>query len=220
MDWIAIGLTLKLALCTTSILFVLGMPLAYWLATTNWRGRFLIDAIVTLPLILPPTVLGFYLLIATGPNGWLGSYFERIFDSRLAFSFAGLLLGSVLYNLPFAVRPFVAAFERMDRKLIEASWCLGESNWRTFWRITFPLSWPGILSGLILTFAHCVGEFGVVLMIGGNIPGVTRTLSISIYDDVQALDYASAARTSFWLVLFSMIVLSCVHLLSRRGGQR
>ncbi|WP_339742762.1 molybdate ABC transporter permease subunit [uncultured Rubinisphaera sp.] len=220
MDWIAIGLTLKLALCTTSILFVFGLPLAYWLATTNWRGRFLIEAIVTLPLILPPTVLGFYLLIATGPNGWLGNAYERTFGSRLAFSFTGILLGSVLYNLPFAVRPFIAAFERMDRKLIEASWCLGESNWQTFWRITFPLSRPGILSGLILTFAHCIGEFGVVLMIGGNIPGVTRTLSISIYDDVQALDYASAGRTSFWLVLFSMIVLSCVHLLSRRGGPR
>ncbi|TWT62965.1 molybdate ABC transporter permease subunit [Rubinisphaera italica] len=220
MDWIAIGLTLKLALCTTSILFVLGIPLAYWLASTNWRGRFLIEAIVALPLILPPTVLGFYLLIAMGPQGWLGNSYERFFDSRLPFSFAGILLGSVLYNLPFAVRPFVAAFERMDRKLIEASWCLGESNWRTFWRITFPLSWPGILSGLILTFTHCIGEFGVVLMIGGNIPGVTRTLSISIYDDVQALDYASASRTSFWLILFSIIVLCCVHLLSQRGGQR
>ncbi len=220
MDWMAIGLTLKLAICTTSILFVLGIPLAYWLATTNWRGRFLIEAIVSLPLILPPTVLGFYLLIATGPQGWLGNTYERIFGSRLAFSFAGILLGSVLYNLPFAVRPFIAAFERMDRKLIEASCCLGESNWRTFWRITFPLSWPGILVGLILTFAHCIGEFGVVLMIGGNIPGVTRTLSISIYDDVQALDYTSAGRTSFWLVLFSMIVLSCVHLLSRRGDRR
>jgi len=218
MDWNAIGLTLKLAVCTTAILFTLGMPLAYWLATTCWRGRFLIESLVALPLVLPPTVLGFYILLATGPKSVVGQTYEQVTGSLLPFTFPGILLGSLLYNMPFAVRPFTAAFERMDRKLIEASWCLGDSKWRTFWRITFPLSWPGILSGVVLTFAHCVGEFGVVLMVGGNIPGVTRTLSIAIYDDVQALDYDSASQTALLLVVFSLIVLTVAQFLSRRGA--
>lgn len=217
MDTTAIWLTLKLAVSTTTILFVLGVPLAYWLATTRWRGRFFVESVVALPLVLPPTVLGFYILMATGPKSVVGQFYEQTTGSLLPFTFPGILLGSVLYNLPFAVRPFTAAFERLDNKLIEASWCLGESKWRTFWRITFPLSWPGILTGMVLTFAHSVGEFGVVLMVGGNIPGVTRTLSIAIYDDVQALDYASASQTALLLVIFSFIVLTVAQVLSRRG---
>lgn len=216
-DWTAILLTLQLATCTTIILFVVGLPLAYWLATTRLRGRVLVDSVVALPLVLPPTVLGFYILMATGPKSLLGQFYEQATGSLLPFTFPGILLGSVLCNLPFAVRPFTAALERIDHRLIEASWCLGESKWRTFWRITFPLSWPGILTGMILTFAHSVGEFGVVLMVGGNIPGVTRTLSIAIYDDVQALDYASASQTALALVIFSMFVLVGVQLLNRRG---
>ena len=202
MDWTAVGLTLKLASCTTVILFVVGVPLAYWLSVTRWRGRFLVESIVALPLVLPPTVLGFYILMTLGPNSLPGQAFESIFGRTLPFSFAGILLGSVLYNLPFSVRPFMAAFSRTDRKLVEASWCLGRSPWETFWRITFPLSRPGIVTGMVLTFAHSVGEFGVVLMVGGNIPGVTRTLSIAIYDDVQALDYASAGQAAMLLVGF------------------
>jgi molybdate transport system permease protein len=219
MDSTAFWLTLKLAVSTTLVLFLAGLPLAYWLATTRFRGRALVEAVVALPLVLPPTVLGFYLLMATGPNSLLGGWYERITGTLLPFSFAGILLGSVLFNLPFAVRPFAAAFSGVDRRLVEASWCLGRSRWSTFWRITLPLSWPGVLAGLMLTFAHTVGEFGVVLMVGGNIPGVTRTLSIAIYDDVQALDYASAGRTALWLVLFSLLVFFVIHAVGRRGAR-
>lgn len=218
MDTQAVGLTLKLAAATTVILFAIGLPLAYWLARTAFRGRFLIEAVVALPLVLPPTVLGFYVLLATGPNSPLGSVYQQATGSLLPFSFAGILLGSVLYNLPFAVRPFAAAFSSINPRLIEASWCLGESRWRTFSRVTLPLCWPGVLAGLVLTFAHTVGEFGVVLMVGGNIPGVTRTLSIAIYDDVQALDYASASRTAVVLVGFALVVLCITQVLGRRGA--
>lgn len=216
MDFTAIWLTLKLASATTLILALIGLPLAYWLAMSSWRGKFLVESVVALPLVLPPTVLGFYVLMATGPNSAFGSLYERVTGSLLPFSFPGILLGSILYNLPFAVRPFMAAFAGMNRRLIEASWCLGESRWRTFWRVTMPLCWPGVLTGLVLTFAHTVGEFGVVLMVGGNIPGVTRTISISIYDDVQALNYASAGQTALGLVIFSLVVLCLAHVLGRR----
>jgi len=215
----AVEVTFKLAFCTTAILLALGLPLAYWLATTSSRWRFVVESVVALPLVLPPTVLGFYLLVATGPHSTVGGWYGGLTGSTLPFTFAGILLGSVLFNLPFAVRPFTAAMQATDRSLVEASWCLGRSKWQTFWRVIFPLSWPGILAGLVLTFAHSVGEFGVVLMIGGNIPGVTRTLSVSIYDDIQALDYQSAGRTSWWLVVFALLVLTAVQALtrSRRG---
>lgn len=216
MDVTAIWLTLKLATATTVILAAVGLPLAYWLAMSSWRGKFLVESVVALPLVLPPTVLGFYVLMATGPKSPLGQFYEQATGTLLPFSFPGILLGSVLYNLPFAVRPFTAAFAGMNRRLIEASWCLGESRWRTFWRVTLPLCWPGVLTGLVLTFAHTVGEFGVVLMVGGNIPGVTRTLSIAIYDDVQALNYASASQTAFGLVVFSLVVLCVAHVLGQR----
>jgi molybdate transport system permease protein len=216
-DWQAVRLTLQLAAATTGVLAVLGIPLAYALAMSRRRGTLLVEAAVALPLVLPPTVLGFYLLMLTGPRSPLGSAYENVTGSQLPFSFPGLLLGSVLYNLPFAVRPFTAAFAAIDRRLIEASWCLGESRLRTFFRVTLPVCKPGILAGLVLTFAHTIGEFGVVLMIGGNIPGVTRTLSISIYDDVQALDYAAAYQTSWVLVAFSFAALVLVHVLNRRG---
>lgn len=210
-------LTMQLASATTAILFVTGIPLAHWLAMSRWKGRFLIESIVALPLVLPPTVLGFYLLVAMGPRGWIGQLTENMFGGRLPFTFCGILLGSILFNLPFAVRPFMAAFAAMDRQLIEASWCLGVSRVATFFRVTLPLCWPGILAGLILTFAHAVGEFGVVLMVGGNVPGVTRTLAISIYDDVQALDYASAGRSAQFLLGFSFLVMCVTQWLSRRG---
>lgn len=215
-DWAAIGLTMQLASATTIILLVIGLPLAYWLAVTRWPGRFVIEAVVALPLVLPPTVLGFYLLVAMGPRSPIGRIAEGLVG-RLPFSFGGILIGSVLFNLPFAVRPFAAAFAGMDRQLIEASWCLGVSRIETFRRITLPLCWPGILAGLILTFAHAVGEFGVALMIGGNISGKTRTLSISIYDDVQALDYHSANQTAVVLLVFAFVVLCVTQWLGRRG---
>ncbi len=212
MDWIAFRVSMQLAICTTLILFVLGLPFAYWLANSRWRFKSLLEALITLPLVLPPTVIGFYLLTAFGPKGWLGQGTGAIFGWTLPFRFEGILLASVLCNVPFAIRPFQAAIEGIDRQWIEASWCLGQSRWKTFWRVIFPLAWPGILVGLVLTFAHALGEFGVVLMIGGNIPGVTRTLSIAIYDDVQALNYEAAHRTSLLLLAVAAFVLWVVQL--------
>jgi molybdate transport system permease protein len=215
-DWTAFGVTVKLAACTTAVLLLLGLPLAYWLATSRSRGRFLVEAVVALPLVLPPTVLGFYVLTATGPNSVVGRGYESLTGGRLPFTFAGVLVGSVLFNLPFAVRPFASAFAAADRRLVEASWCLGVSRLATFFRVVVPLSWPGLLTGMVLTFAHTVGEFGVVLMVGGNIPGVTRTLSLAIYDDVQALDYEAAGRTALVLVAFAFGVLCLTYALQRR----
>jgi molybdate transport system permease protein len=215
-DTATVLVTLKLACATTAILTALGLPLAYALAQGRWPGRELVETVVALPLVLPPTVLGFFLLLATGPASPLGRMYTALTGASLPFTFTGILLGSVLFNLPFAVRPFTAALAAMDRRLIEAAWCLGESRWRTFWRVTLPLCWPGILAGMVLAFAHTVGEFGVVLMMGGNIPGVTRTLSIAIYDDVQAMNYRSAAQTAGVLVVMAVLVLGAVQALSRR----
>lgn len=216
MDWTAIWLTLKLAACTTLILFVVGLPLAYWLASTRFRGKFLIEAAVALPIILPPTVLGFYILWAMGPRSPIGQLYEDATGGMLPFSFAGILIGSVLFNLPFAVRPFASSFAAVDRRLVEASWSLGVSRLETFIRVVFPLSWPGVLTGLVLSFAHTVGEFGVVLMVGGGVPGVTRTISIAIYDDVQALNYAAAHQTSLVLIAFAFSALCATYALQRR----
>jgi molybdate transport system permease protein len=217
MDWAAIALSLRLASCTTVILCIAGLPLAYWLAVSRWRWKFLLEAVVALPLVLPPTVLGFYLLVALGPHSPLGQGYTGLTGSTLPFTFPGLLIASVLYSLPFAVRPFAVAFAAVDRRLVEASWCLGVSRLGTFFRVVMPLAWTGILTGMILTFAHTLGEFGVVLMVGGNIPGMTRTVSISIYDDVQALEYAAAGRTAFVLLLFSFVTLSATYALQRRA---
>ena len=217
MDWQALRVTLELATATTLILMVIGLPLAYWVATTRARWlRVVVEASVAIPLLLPPTVLGFYLLVVTGPRSPVGASIARLTGNLLPFSFGGILLGSVIYNLPFAVRPFAAGFGAVDRKLVEASWCLGASRLSTFLRVTFPLSWAGVLTGIVLAFAHTVGEFGVVLMLGGNIPGKTRTLSVSIYDSVEALDYAAAGRTSAILVVFSFAVLCVTYALQRR----
>jgi molybdate transport system permease protein len=218
MDAGAILLSLRLAACTTLILCALGLPLAYWLALSPRRWKVLVEAAVTLPLVLPPTVLGFYLLLALGPASPVGRTYERLTGGTLPFSFAGLLVASVVYSLPFAVRPFVIAFAGVDRRLVEASWCLGVSRAATFRRVVLPLSWTGIVGGAVLAFAHTMGEFGVVLMVGGNIPGATRTISIAIYDDVQALDYAAANRTALFLVLFSFAALAVTYSLRRRGG--
>lgn len=216
MDWVAVGLTMRLAALTTLILAIVGLPLAYWLATTRRAWRPVVDAAVAVPLLLPPTVLGFYFLMSTGPNSALGQLYSGVFNGTLPFSFTGVLLASVLYNLPFAVRPFASGFAAVDRRLIEAARCLGASGPRTFLTVVLPLSWPAVLAGLVLAFAHTVGEFGVVLMVGGNIPGVTRTIALAIYDDVQALDYASANEASAVLLVFAVSVLVLTYSLQRR----
>lgn len=216
MDWQAIWLSARLAGCTTLVLTLFGLPLAYWIAHTRWRWKFLVEAIVALPIVLPPTVLGFYVLMAIGPLSPLGQFYETIFGHRLPFTFQGLLLASVLYSLPFAVQPFASAFATIDKRMVEASWSLGASRLATFFRVALPLAWPGVLTGIVLSFAHTIGEFGVVLMIGGNIPGETRTVSVSIYDSVQALDYHAANQTSLAMLLFSFAVLVATYGLQRR----
>src|SRR5271169_6673840 len=185
-DWQAFWLTLRFAVIVAALLLVIRLPVAYWIAFSRWRWKFFIEAIVALPIVLPPTVLGFYVLIAIGPHSPIGQAYTAVTGQGLPFSFQGLLLASVLYSLPFAVQPFTAAISTVDRRQIEASWCLGRGWFATFFRITLPLAWQGILTGVVLSFAHTLGEFGVVLMIGGNLSGVTRTISISIYDQVQA----------------------------------
>ena len=202
--------TLELATVTSLILLILALPLAYWVAFSKWRWKFLVEAVIALPLVLPPTVLGFYVLVALGPGSPLGRL-------ELPFTFKGLVVGSVLYSLPFAVQPMAAAFGSVERKYIEASWMLGVSNVGTFFRVIIPQSWAGVITGIVLAFAHTVGEFGVVLMVGGDIPGVTRTLSIDIYDEVQALNYSSAAATSAILLIVSFAILSIVYGLNRKG---
>lgn len=211
MDWQAVGLTLRLAATTTAVLLVLGMPVAYWLARSRRPWRPLVEAAIALPLVLPPTVLGFYLLLAMGPAGPLGALWTGAIGGRLAFSFEGLLLASVISSLPFAVQPFTVAFASVDRSLLETSWTLGRSGPATFLRVVVPLSTGGIITGLVLAFAHTVGEFGVVLMVGGSIPGETRTLSIAIYDRVQALDYGGAAAASLPLLILSFVVLAATY---------
>lgn len=213
-------LSLRLAMYVAGILFLLGMPLAYWLAYSQWRGKFVLEAIVALPLVLPPTVLGFYMLVAMGPRGPLGKLWQTVFGRGLAFTFTGLVLASVLYSLPFAVQPLMTSFEGIDRRLLDASAILGAGGFRTFWRVILPLSVPGIVTALVLSFAHTLGEFGVVLMVGGNLPGVTRTVSIDIYDHVQSLEYAEANRMALVLLIVSFAVLSVVYGVNRRLGHR
>jgi molybdate transport system permease protein len=216
MNWQAFLTSLKLASATSFILMLIGLPLSYWVAFSKWRWKFFVEAVVGLPLVLPPTVLGFYVLVALGPQSPVGRWYESIAGHGLPFTFEGLVVASVLYSLPFAVQPIAAAFGSVDRKLIEASWMLGVSNLETFFRVIVPQSWAGVMTGLILSFAHTLGEFGVVLMVGGNIPGVTRTLSIDIYDQVQGLNYSSAAITSAVLLALSFLILCTVYGLNRK----
>ena len=216
MDLAALRLSLLLATLTTASLLVLGLPVAHWLATTRFRLRFLVEAVVALPLVLPPTVLGFYLIWAMGPRAPLGRAFEAVAGHPFPFSFAGLLVASVLYSLPFAVQPFAAAISSVDPRLVEASYTLGVSRLGTFLKVILPLSWEGVLAGAVLSFAHTLGEFGVVLMVGGNIPGRTRTLSVAVFDHVEALEYGAAHRTAALLLLVSFVVLAVVYAVQRR----
>jgi molybdate transport system permease protein len=213
-------LSMKLAACVAAMLLAIGTPVAYWLAYSTWRGKFLLEAIVALPLVLPPTVLGFYALLAMGPHGPLGKFWNALFGHGLAFTFGGLLLASLFYSFPFAVQPLMNSFESVDPKLLSASAVLGAGPWRTFRGVILPLSLPGIVTALVLCFAHTLGEFGVVLMVGGNLPGVTRTASIAIYDSVQSLDYGTANRLALVLLLISFVVLSVVYAVNRHARRR
>jgi molybdate transport system permease protein len=217
LDWQAIGLSARLAAMTAAILLVVAVPLAGWLAFSRRRWTVLVEAVVALPLVLPPTVLGFYLLTAMGARSPLGRAWQDLTGAPLAFSFQGLLVASVLSSLPFAVQPLLATFAGVDRRLVEASSVLGRGLPATLARVVVPLSGTGVATAAVLSFAHTVGEFGVVLMVGGNIPGRTRTASISVYDDVQAFDYAGAGRTSLVLLGFSLVVLIATYSLQRRG---
>jgi len=216
MNWMAIWVTFKLAGLTAGALVVIGLPIAYWVSFSRWRWKFFIQSIVALPLVLPPTVLGFYILVAIGPHSPIGQLYSDLVGHPLPFTFEGLLFASILYSLPFAVQPFAAAFEQVDRKLIEASWTLSVSRLGTFFKLVLPLSKAGILTGMVLSFAHTLGEFGVVLMVGGNIEGVTRTVSIDIYDEVQALNYAGAAKTALLLLVVSYGTLLLVYAINRK----
>jgi molybdate transport system permease protein len=216
MDLSALRLSLQLATLTTLVLLVLGLPVAQWLANAQFKGKALVEAALSLPLVLPPTVLGFYLLVGMGPHSPIGREWMKLTGRPLAFSFAGLLIASVIYGLPFAVQPFTAALMQVDRRFIEASYTLGISRAKTFWRVSLPLAAPGIVAGAALTFAHALGEFGVVLMVGGNIAGETRTLSISIFDSVELLDYSAANQTAVFLLCVSFLALVVVSVLRRK----
>jgi len=212
----ALWLSVRLAVVVAATLLVLAVPLAYWLSQSKWRAKFVVESIIALPLVLPPTVLGFYLLTAMGANGLLGKLWMAWFGHTLAFTFTGLVVASLLYSLPFAVQPLVMAFENVDPRLLDAASVLGASRWRAFRQVLLPLSIPGLITAAVLSFAHTLGEFGVVLMVGGNIPGVTRTVSIDIYDQAQSLDYGVANRMAVALLLISFAVLSTIYAVNRR----
>jgi molybdate transport system permease protein len=216
MDWQAIWLTARLAAIVSAILLLISLPLAHWLTFSRRRWTFLVESVVSLPLVLPPTVLGFYLLMAMGSRSPIGRWWEALTGSGLAFTFEGLVVASVFYSLPFAVQPIAAAFAQVDPSLQEASATLGAGRLRTFFRVTLPLSLEGVIAGVVLSFAHTVGEFGVVLMVGGSIPGITRTVSIAVYDHVQSLQYGAANQTALAMLAFSMAVLLVVYALRRR----
>jgi len=215
-NWTAISVTFQLATLTAVILLLVGLPIAYWLTFSRWRWKFVIESVVALPLVLPPTVLGFYILVAIGPHSPVGRLYTDLIGHPLPFTFEGLLLASILYSLPFAVQPFASAFDQVDRRVLEASWTLGVSRLATFFRLMLPLSAAGAVTGFVLSFAHTLGEFGVVLMVGGNIEGETRTVSIDIYDEVQALNYAGAAKTALFLLVISYAVLLTVYAMNRK----
>jgi molybdate transport system permease protein len=219
MDWEALGLSLQLGGLTVLVLIPIALAVGRWLAIVRFRGRGWIEALLALPLVLPPTVVGFYLLIAFGAGSWLGELWQNLFGHTLAFTFEGLLIASVIVNIPFAVQPVQRAFEAINPELREAAASCGLSFWRALWRIELPLAWPGVLTGMVLTFAHTLGEFGVVLMVGGSIPGETRTIAIAIYDRVQAFDDVAAGRMAALLLLLSLLAIALSYVLTQRVGR-
>jgi molybdate transport system permease protein len=216
MDWVALNLSLQLAAATMAVLLPVGIAVARWLATRQFRGKALLEAVLALPLVLPPTVLGYYLLVAMGGATPPGQLYHALTGRQLVFSFEGLLIASIVFNLPFAIQPMQRGFEAIAREVRDAAACCGLSPWRTLWRIELPLAWPGILSAMVLTFAHTLGEFGVVLMVGGNIPGETKTIAISIYDRVQAFDTHSAGVMSATLLVISLAAIAAAYLATSR----
>lgn len=215
-DLTALFITLKLAVLTTLILLLVGTPVAWWLSRTRWRFRFLLEAAIALPLVLPPTVIGFYLLIALGPNGPIGRLMETFGGASLAFTFTGLVIGSVFYSMPFVIQPLQNAFTAIGDRPLEAAATLRASPVDRFFTVAVPMARPGFITAAVLGFAHTLGEFGVVLMIGGNIPGSTQVLSIAIYDHVEALEYTQAHWVSGGLLALSFVLLISVYAINRR----
>lgn len=220
MDWTALFLSLQLAGWTVALLLPVSILAGRWLAYRQFRSKGLVEALVMLPLVLPPTVLGFYLLLAFGRNSPVGAFWEAAFGHQLVFTFEGLLLASVIFNLPFAIQPAQRGFEAVPVEVREAAACCGLSPWRSLWRIDLPLAWPGVLTAMVLTFAHTLGEFGVILMVGGSIPGETKTVAIAIYDRVQALDTSGAGIMAATLVAISLFTIAATFALSARLGRR
>lgn len=220
MDWSALNLSLKLAACTVLILLPTGIWAGHALAAHHFRGKAWVEALLALPLVLPPTVLGYYLLVMMGGASPIGQFYESVFGRPLVFSFEGLLLASVIFNIPFAIQPMQRGFEAIAPEVRDAAACCGLSRWRTLWRIELPLAWPGILSAVVLTFAHTLGEFGVVLMVGGSIPGETKTIAIAIYDRVQAFDTAGAGVMSAALLLISLLAIGAAYFTTSRSRSR
>lgn len=218
MDWVALRLSLVLALATSALLLPIGILLARPLARSRARGKWLLEAALMLPLVLPPTVLGYYLLVAMGATSPIGALYDRIAGHPLAFSFAGLLVASVVFNVPFAMIPMLRAFEGVNVEVLQAAKLCGMAPLRAFLRVELPIAWPGVVSGLVMTAAHTLGEFGVVLMVGGSIPGETKTIAISIYDRVQAFDMGSAATMSATLLALSLVALGFAARQGRPSG--
>ncbi len=220
MDWTALSVSLRLATLTVLVLLPIGVLVGRRLAFYRFRGRSVVEALLALPLVLPPTVLGYYLLVTFGGGSHLGQAWKSVFGHPLAFSFEGLLVASVIANLPFAIQPMQRGFEAIPADVREAASVSGFSPWRVLWAIDLPLAWPGIVTGLIITFAHTVGEFGVVLMVGGSIPGETRTVAIALYDRVQAFDMQAAGVMAAFLLVLSLIALAVTYALSNRVALR
>ena len=216
MDWQALKLSLELAAVTLLVLLPAGLVLGRWLAYTRFSGKAWIEALVVLPLVLPPTVLGYYLLVSLGGASPIGRWLADTLGLRLSFNFLGLLVASLVFNIPFLVQPVQRAFQAIPRDLAEAAAVSGLNSWQSFWRVELPLAWPGVLSAMVLTFVHTLGEFGVVLMVGGSIPGETRTIAVSIYDRVQAFDLAGANQMALLLVLFSLAAVGASFFASAR----
>ncbi|NWH08354.1 MAG: molybdate ABC transporter permease subunit [Alphaproteobacteria bacterium] len=220
MDWTALFLSLRLAGWTVAILLPVSILAGRWLAFRQFRGKGLVEAIVMLPLVLPPTVFGFYLLVAFGRNSPIGAFWQEAFGHQLVFTFEGLLVASVIFNLSFDIQPAQRGFEAVPVEVREAAACCGMSPWRSLWRVELPLAWPGVLTAMVLTFAHTLGEFGIILMMGGSIPGETKTIAIAIYDRVQGFDMAGAGIMSATLVAISLVTIAATYMLSARVGRR
>ena len=220
MDWTALWLSLRLAAITVLFLLPIGIALGRLLAYRDFAGKGLVEALVAMPLVLPPTVFGYYLLVAFGAASPLGQLWESLFGHQLVFTFEGLLVASIIFNLPFAIQPMQRGFEAIPPEVREAAACCGMTPWQALLRVELPLAWPGILTAMVLSFAHTLGEFGIVLMVGGSIPGETKTIAISIYDRVQAFDDAAAGQMSAMLLALSLVVIALTFAFSRRIGRR